>query len=149
MVSPLGVKTLFGKRQRAIQRVLVVEDEPLAAFDNEQRLERLGYVVVGTRDTFEDARRDLEHEQVDLVLADIQLAGEKSGIDLAELAAAKGIPVLFATGNPPKECAAYAIGSLAKPYDDKQLKEAIRVADRIIAGEDPKPSKGLTLYGRR
>lgn len=120
----------------------------MAAFDNEQRLERLGYIVVGTRDNFEDARRDLEFEQVDLVLADINLSGEKSGIDLAQVAAGKDVPVLFATGNPPRECAAYAIGSLVKPYDDKQLKKAIDTVDRVIAGENPKPSAGLTLYER-
>ena len=148
MAALLGSVDLFGKRKRAIERILIVEDEPLAAFDNEQRLERLGYKVVGTRDNFEDGRRDLEFEQIDLLLADINLAGEKSGIDLAELAAGKGIPVLFATGNPPKQCAVYAIGSLVKPYNDRQLKDAIDTVDRIIAGENPKPSKGLTLYER-
>ena len=146
MAAYLGSVNLFGKRKRAIERILVVEDEPLAAFDNEDRLRRMGYTVVGTRDTYEDARRDLEFEKVDLVLADINLAGEKSGIDVAEFASGKGVPVLFATGSPPEQCAVYALGSLAKPFDDKQLKAAIQTIDRIIAGEKPAASKGLTLY---
>ncbi len=118
----------------------------MTAFDNEQRLERLGYVVVGTRDNYEDARRDIEFEKIDLVLADIQLAGDKSGIDVAEIAADKGIPVLFATGNPPTECRVYALGSLEKPYTDRQLKDAIAAIDSIVAGKNFKAVKGLRLY---
>ncbi|WP_343343175.1 response regulator [Sphingomicrobium sp. XHP0239] len=142
----VGAFILFWKRKRAIKRVLVVEDEPLMAFDNEQRLERLGYEVVGTRDNYEDARRDIEAEEVDLVIADIDLAGEKSGIDVAELAKTKGVPVLFATGKPPTDCAVYALGSLEKPYTDKQLKDAVAAIDAILAGEEPGEVKGLTLY---
>ena len=146
MPHSLGGHILFGKTQRAISKILVVEDEPLTAFDNEQRLERLGYTVVGTRDNYEDARRDIEEEEIDLVVADIQLSGEKSGIDVAKLASDRGIPVLFATGNPPGECKNYALGSLLKPYDDRQLKNAIAAIDAIVAGRKVKPVKGLTFY---
>ncbi len=118
----------------------------MTAFDNEQRLERLGYVVVGTRDNYEDARRDIEFEDIDLVLCDIQLAGDKSGIDVAKIASEKGIPVLFATGNPPGQCAVYALGSLVKPYSDRQLKDAIAAIDSLVAGKNFKAVKGLQLY---
>ena len=116
------------------------------AFDNEQRLERLGYEVVGTRDNYEDACRDIEAEDVDLVIADIDLSGDKSGIDVAERAKGHGVPVLFATGKPPTQCAVYALGSLEKPYTDKQLKDAVAAIDAIIAGKTPNAVKGLTLY---
>lgn len=116
------------------------------AFDNEQRLERLGYEVVGTRDTYEDARRDLEFEEVDLVIADINLSGEKSGIDVAEVAHGRSVPVLFATGNPPEDCAIYALGVLEKPYTDRQLKDAVEAIDSIIAGKRPREVRGLRLY---
>ncbi|MBB3764158.1 response regulator [Sphingomicrobium lutaoense] len=137
---------LFGKKKRLIKRVLIVEDEPLVAFDNEQRLERLGYEVVGTRDNYDDAIADLEQSEVDLVLCDVKLASEKSGIDVAAAAHEAGVPVLFATGNPPKQCAAYALGSLVKPYSDRQLRDAIDTVDRLLAGESPKAPTGLTLY---
>jgi CheY-like chemotaxis protein len=39
---------LFGKRERAIRRILIVEDEPLVAFDNEHLLRECGYEVVAT-----------------------------------------------------------------------------------------------------
>ena len=34
---------LFGKRERRIRRILVVEDEPLIAFDTEYLLSDAGY----------------------------------------------------------------------------------------------------------
>ena len=48
---------LFGKRERTIRRILVVEDEPLVAFDNEHMLQDAGYEVVATVDTLADAAR--------------------------------------------------------------------------------------------
>lgn len=41
---------LFGRRERRINRIMVVEDEPLVAFDNESMLQDAGYVVVATVD---------------------------------------------------------------------------------------------------
>src|SRR4028118_820621 len=93
---------LFGKRERAISRILVVEDEPLVAFDNEHLLQDAGYEVVGTVDSLDDARRLIEElEEIDLVLTDITLSGDGSGIEVAEAAFAKGVPVLFVTGSCP------------------------------------------------
>jgi response regulator of citrate/malate metabolism len=87
---------LFGKRERAIKRVLVVEDEPLVAFDNEHLIKDAGYEVAGTVDNLEDALRVIaeeheEHEEgIDLILLDIGLSGEGSGIEVAQAAHEKG-----------------------------------------------------------
>lgn len=118
----------------------------MTAIDNEIRLEKLGYSVVGTRDNVREALADIERGPVDLILADIHLSGERTGIDLAREAKERGVPVLFVTGNPPKECAIYALGSLPKPYRDGDLKAAIKVVDDILAGRTPKPPKGMILY---
>jgi response regulator of citrate/malate metabolism len=64
---------LFGKRERLIRRILVVEDEPLVAFDNEHLLSDAGYDVVGTVDNLADASRLIEEEEIDLVLSDVCL----------------------------------------------------------------------------
>ncbi|WP_345777713.1 response regulator [Sphingomicrobium clamense] len=124
----------------------MVEDEPLLAFDNEVRIEKLGYSVVGTRDNVREALTDLDRHQVDLILADINLSGERTGIDLAREASERDVPVLFVTGNPPKDCKVYAVGSLPKPFSDRDLKAAIRAVDDILAGRTPKPPKGMILY---
>ena len=61
---------LFGKRKRVVNRILIVEDEPLTAFDNEVMLGDLGYEIVATLDSFEDAIELLDREKVDLILSD-------------------------------------------------------------------------------
>jgi CheY-like chemotaxis protein len=140
---------LFGKRERAIRRIAIIEDEPLVAFDNEHLLGDAGYEVVATIDNFADALRLLEGGQAapDLILCDIQLRGEGDGIDVARVAAAHGVPVLFVSGNCPTEARTLAIGCLAKPYSDKMLKTALQAVDRMLRGQPMKRlPPGLSLY---
>lgn len=138
---------LFGKRKRIVKRILIVEDEPLTAFDNEVMLGGLGYDVVGTLDSFEQAISLLDREDIDLVLSDVRLSGQRSGLDLAAAAKERGIPVLFSTGHQlPDEARTIAIGCLTKPYTERQMKNALDAVDRLLAGEQVKPSKGLELY---
>ena len=74
---------LFGKRKRIVKRILVIEDEPLTAFDNEVMIRDAGYEVVATHDDFEEALAALEREQIDLILSDVRLRGKRTGIQLA------------------------------------------------------------------
>jgi DNA-binding response OmpR family regulator len=138
---------LFGKRTRNVKRILIVEDEPLTAFDNEQMLSAAGYEVVGTVDRVAEALPLLDHEDgVDLILSDVRLTGQRTGIDLARIAKERGIPLLFVTGREPEGAEALALGVLLKPYSHKQLRTALDAIDRHLGGEPPKPPKGLTLY---
>ena len=138
---------LFGKRERAIHRILIVEDEPLVAFDNEHMLGEFGYEVVATVDSLADAVRVIGNEQIDLILSDIKLNGDGDGMDVARAAAAKGVPVLFVTGNSPVEARSLGIGCLAKPYTDKVLKGALEAVDRKVQGKRLKRlPAGLSLY---
>ena len=139
---------LFGRRKRRIARILIVEDEPLVAFDNEQTLADAGYEVVATVDRCADAVAVLDREPLDLVLTDIRLTGERTGLDVARFAAARGVPLLFVTGDLPAEARGLGLGWLAKPYSARTLKAALDHLDRVLAGGKPaKPPPGLTLYG--
>jgi two-component system, response regulator PdtaR len=138
---------LFGKRDRVVKRILIVEDEPLTAFDNEMTLADLGYEVVATLDGFDEAIATLDREDVDLVLSDLRLRSELSGLDLARAAKERGIPVLFATGfDLPEEAKAIAVGCIRKPHTERQLKNALESVDRLLAGEKVKASKGFEIY---
>lgn len=138
---------LFGKRERAIRRILIVEDEPLVAFDNEHLLRECGYEVVATVDTLADAVRVLGEEEIDLVLSDIQLNGDGDGMDVARAAGARQVPVLFVTANCPFEARGLGLGCLAKPYTDKVMKSALEVLDRKLQGKAVKRlPAGLSLY---
>lgn len=134
-------------RRKAIRTILVVEDEPLVAFDNEHTLEQAGYRVVATVDDHDHAVRVIDEGGVDLVIADVALHGEKTGIDVARHAAALGLPVLFVTGRCPVEAQALAMGCLAKPYAPRDLIAAIGVIDAALRGaRRPKLPPGLSLF---
>jgi CheY-like chemotaxis protein len=139
---------LFGKQKRKVKRILIVEDEPLTAFDNESMLTDAGYEVVATLDKFDDALGVIDREPVDLILSDVRLRSRQTGVDLARVAKAKGIPTLFATGHPYPEAAEVAVGCLMKPYSERQLKGAIEAVDRFLSGDKAKPPKGLELFDR-
>ncbi len=137
---------LFGKPKRIVKRILIVEDEPLTAFDNETMLEEAGYIVVATHDRYADAVATLNREKIDLILSDIRLTGERSGIDLARVAKEKNVPVLFSTGMAPDEASELAVGCLLKPYNDRTLKAALEAVDQHLQGGKVKAPKGLVLY---
>ena len=137
---------LFGKPKRVVKRILIVEDEPLTAFDNETMLVEAGYTVVATHDRVADAIITMEREKIDLILSDVRLAGERNGLDLARLAKAKKIPVLFATGMAPEEASELALGCLIKPYNDRTLKAALAAVDQHLQGGKVEAPKGLIFY---
>ena len=152
---------LFSKRKRIVKRILIVEDEPLVAFDNETMVADAGYTVVATVDRYRDAVEVLDSELeelppggdededprgVDLVLTDISLAGERSGYDLAREAKRRGVPVLFVTATPPQEAEELALGYLLKPYTERALRAALRMVDKRLAGERVKRVDGMVLF---
>ena len=137
---------LFGKRKQVVKRILIVEDEPLTAFDNENFLGDAGYQIVATIDRFDHALEIIKREKVDLILSDIRLRSHKNGIELAKAAKKRGIPTLFATGHPYPAAAGVAVGCLHKPYSERQLMKAIECVDRHLQGESFKSPKGLELF---
>ena len=139
---------LFRKPKRVVKRILIVEDEPLVAFDNETMLIDEGYEIVATVDQFRTAVQILDREQVDLVLCDVRLHDDQSGIRLAKEACKRGIPVLFATGHVPPEADKLAIGCLIKPYSARTLKATLESVNRHLLGKKPNPPRGLELYPR-
>lgn len=64
-------------------RVLIVEDEVLIAATIQIQLELKGYTVVGNAISYEEAVALNEQYQPDIILVDIRLSGEKTGIDFA------------------------------------------------------------------
>lgn len=129
---------LFGRKKRLIVRLLVVEDEPLIAFDTEHVLTDASYEIVATVDRVADAVAVLQsQEEVDLVLVDVNLA-DGSGLDVARAAGEAGVPVLFVTGNFPAEAIPLAAGCLAKPYQQRDLIGAIEAIEAKLAGRKQK-----------
>ena len=126
---------LFGRRERRISRIMIVEDEPLVAFDNEYMLQDAGYEVVATVASVADALAVIAAQPLDLVLTDIALSGEGDGHDVARAAAEKDIPVLFVTGNCSEEAKSLALGCLSKPYGERILLGALDAIDAHLQGK--------------
>ena len=137
---------LFGRRKQVVKRILIVEDEPLTAFDNENFLGDAGYEIVATVDDLDEAMEILERDEVHLILSDVRLRGDKTGIDLAHHARERGVPTLFATGHPYPGASEVAVGCLMKPYTERQLCKAIEAVDKHLQRQKVKPPKGLELF---
>lgn len=138
---------LFKRNRRAIKRILIVEDEPLVAFDNEHQLGLAGYEVVATVDRGESAIRFLSPDTIDAVVLDVGLAGEISGISVARAAAEVDVPVLFVTGQCPGEARPFAYGCLSKPYSPTALVAALAAVDAMVQGKEPGDvPAGLALF---
>lgn len=141
------IMALFNRSRRAIRRLVVVEDEPLIAFDNEHALESAGYEVVATVDRGDAAIALLEPDKVDAIVLDVNLAGDVDGVAVAEAAGRRGIAVLFVTGSCPGHARDHAWGCLSKPYLPGELVASLAVVDRMMQGEPAGEKPGaLTLF---
>ncbi len=140
---------LFGRKKRQLVKLLVVEDEPLVAFDNEHALTDADYEIVATVDRASKAVAVIESGvAIDLVLADVRLA-DGSGIDVAQAAHSRDIPVLFITGTPPDGAEHLAEGILMKPYGSRELLAAIEVIEERRGGRTPaRLPSGFRLFAR-
>lgn len=114
--------------------ILVVEDESIVSKDIQHSLKKLGYNVVGAASTGEKAI-DLALElKPDLVLMDIMLKGEKTGIEAAEeIKAQLNIPVIFLTayadeGTLAKAKVTEPYGYIIKPFKEIDIHTSIEMA---------------------
>ncbi len=83
----------FGKEQ-----ILIAEDDPTIAQDLKYKLENLDYEVAGITHYAEQAVDLVKTLRPDLVLMDIQLAGEMDGIQAAEQIRILRVPLVYVSG---------------------------------------------------
>ncbi len=123
-------------------RILIVEDEALVGLEIQAGLESVGHEVVGIADRAAAAESLARLSRPELALIDMRLAHGDSGLDVATSFARLGIPCLFITGNCPAERAlGVALGCLHKPFDERQLVEAVRAVVAIArGGPAPEPA---------
>ena len=81
--------------------VLIIEDEPLIAYDLEGLVECLGHRVVGIARTHAEAVTIAKRASPGLILADIKLGNGSSGVEaVSELLDELCVPVIFVTAFP-------------------------------------------------
>ncbi|OFZ56696.1 MAG: hypothetical protein A3D92_00320, partial [Bacteroidetes bacterium RIFCSPHIGHO2_02_FULL_44_7] len=114
--------------------VLVVEDESIVSKDIQHSLKKLGYNVVGASATGELAIELAATEHPDIVLMDIMLKGEMSGIQAAEkIKENHSIPIIFLTAYADESTLSKAkvtepYGYILKPFKEIDLHTTIEMA---------------------
>ncbi len=115
-------------------RILVVEDDAVEMTHLAILLEELGYEVTASADNVLDAMVAFARTRPDLVMLDIHLKGEASGVDLAhKLRELSDVPVLFLTSFADRETCEEARRTLphaylTKPIDPLALQSAVELA---------------------
>lgn len=115
-------------------KVLIVEDELLVAADIEESLEILGYSVIGSVATGKDALQKVDEQLPDIILMDIMLKGDMTGIDTANAIRQKhDVPIVYLTANADistieKAKVSLPYGYIIKPFTEKDLQTNIEIA---------------------
>jgi len=124
-------------------RVMIVEDEVIAAMATEKMLKKLGFIVCGNVTSGEEALEAFGGECPDVVIMDVRLDGKLDGIETTHLLKKlKNVPVIFvsAFSDDSTRQRAEATGPLAfisKPLDINLLKLALAGLVQGDTGQDP------------
>ena len=115
-------------------RILIVEDENIVALDIKLRLTELGYRIVGTVPTGEEAVKQALETEPDLILMDINLRGEMDGVEAAcQIQKRNPVPIIFLTAYADEYTFQHAVtaepfGYVLKPFNERELQTTIEVA---------------------
>ena len=118
--------------------ILIVEDESIVGMNAEFFLKSVGHNVLDVVQSGENALKLLETVKPDLIIMDIALHGDMSGIATTRIINEKyDLPVVYMTSHSDTATQGEIsktghFGVLLKPFDINQLKDLI---EGIVAGE--------------
>jgi CheY-like chemotaxis protein len=121
-------------------RILLAEDEAIAALEIKESLEALGHSVISVTDSGDAILRAAAEAELDLVILDIHLKSFTDGIDAAtRLKMLRPVPVIFITGYVDREVRERAMrvnpaAYLVKPIDSAAFAQAIQ---NVLSGGSP------------
>ena len=116
-------------------KILIIEDNSIVVMLLTETLKQMGYEIVGSVPTGEQALVDYIILQPDLLIVDIHLEGDLSGIDMVtRIKQERNIAVIYLSGDLSPETVALGKktkpnGYLKKPIDINQLKTTIEMID--------------------
>jgi len=127
--------------------ILIVEDEPLIADDLFFHLEDIGIDTIEVALKYEEALEKVQSRQFDLALLDVNLSGNRDGIDLANfINRQQSLPFIFITSYYDQETLGRAkktdpLAYILKPFDKRDVTVNIEMAFHKIALQRAKPSQ--------
>ncbi len=129
-------------------KILIVEDEPMLAFQLEDELAEAGHQVVGCAMSAGEAIELADRTHPDLVLLDIQLSDGRTGLAAVQRLSARRRAIVFLTAGArtlPQDMAG-AVGVIEKPWSTTGLHSAVRfVSAALSRGASPPPPGCLRL----
>jgi DNA-binding NtrC family response regulator len=109
--------------------ILIVEDEVLIRMSSAAALEDAGFHILEAGGSAEALDMLMAHQDIDVLMTDVRMPGEMSGLDLVALVHRfhPDIRAIVVSGHTSAEdaCNAGAIGFLPKPYMAHSLVRAI------------------------
>jgi transcriptional regulator with GAF, ATPase, and Fis domain len=131
--APAPLAKANGLPRAGALRVLIVEDEFVVANDLRLMLEKAGYLVEGIADSAAEARELIEVQQPDMVLLDIYLKGDQTGIQLAGELNLRAIPFVYISANSNESILEAAkitqpYGFIVKPFRGKDVLTTLEIA---------------------
>ena len=120
-----------------MMQVLIVENDAQVATVLKDIVEiDHQHIVTDIVGDLEGTLASIEAHRPQLVLIDLHLAGNATGIEIATRALERGVRTLFTTAYPlPFPVPELALGCLCKPYSCYGVAQALRIAEGIIIGE--------------
>lgn len=115
-------------------RILIVEDDSVSALLLQRALEKNAHQIIGIADTGEKALEMLDEHGADIVMMDINLAGELDGIKTTEIINEKfDIPVVYLSASSDAETLNKVVGTnpsayVIKPFNIRELNMVIELA---------------------
>lgn len=114
--------------------IFIVEDESIVAKDIQNNLVKLGYNVIGIANNGKDAIQQIKETNPDVVLMDIMIKGDLTGIEVAEqIRKHINVPVIFLTAYADESTLSRAkvtepYGYILKPFKEIDLHSTIEMA---------------------
>lgn len=115
------------------KKLLIVEDEFLIANDIRTILTKLGYAVMAVAKSADEALKAVKSEKPDLALLDVNIIGDKNGIELSKILNKKfRIPHLFITSYSDNATLKQMnntnpLGYILKPFDERDIRVALQM----------------------
>lgn len=112
-------------------QIMIVEDDQTTAMRLHRSIENMGFGVISTSSSAEQAIRNLVSMSPDLIIMDIALQGEMDGIDAVEKINSEFyIPVIYLTGHNNDRVFDRAkktnpVGFVVKPFKENELQRVI------------------------
>lgn len=125
-----------------MKKIFIIEDEIVVAKGIEEIIIHNGYQVIGIATNYEQAKQKLLFIKPDLILCDINLNSEKTGVDLMkEIDNKYNIPYIFISAfsdiNTLKEAyKASPYAYITKPFNEKQLLASVNGLFAAIENKD-------------